>query len=263
MTNQKLVIHFWFSYSINLSVASQGKVVTVLVDKYGQEKKISVVIPTLNEASNIKEVFPFIPAIVDEVVVVDGESIDGTIEEITKFRKDAKIIVKKPSGKGDAMKTGFEIATGDLIAMMDADGSMNPRELPLLLEPLLDGYDVVHGSRMLPGGGSADFTPLRKFGNSVFVTMVNRLYGANYTDLCYGYRAFKRNALEKIRCRTKGFELETEQSILVIKAGLKIKEVPSFEAERKYGTSRLKTFRDGWKILNLIVMEYLKNPDRR
>lgn len=237
----------------------KGGLSVSIVNKYGHKKNISVVIPTLNEAQNIKHVFPDIPEIVDEIVVVDGNSNDGTIDEIMKFRNDVKIIVEKPCGKGAAIKTGFERAKGDLIVMMDADGSHDPKEIPRLLEPVLDGYDVAKGSRMIHGGGSDDITPFRKLGNMAFVSMVNLMYGANYTDLCYGYLAFKREALERLHCTSKGFEIETEQSILMKKVGLRVKEVPSFEARRKNGDSNLKSFRDGWKILNVIVKEYLKN----
>jgi glycosyltransferase involved in cell wall biosynthesis len=228
-----------------------------VVNKNQQTKKITVVIPTKNEAENIKEVFPNIPDFVDEIVVVDGNSTDGTREEIIKYRKDTKIIIEKPSGKGAAIRTGLKNATGDLIIMMDADGSHDPREITGLLEPVLNGYDVSKGSRLLPGGGSADFTPFRKLGNQIFVSMVNTLYGSEYTDLCYGYRAFKREALEKMYCSSNGFEIETEQSILMKKAGLKIKEVPSFEDRRKNGNSNLNAFRDGWRILNVIMKEYV------
>ncbi|MCX9011267.1 MAG: glycosyltransferase family 2 protein [Candidatus Methanoperedens sp.] len=229
-----------------------------LINKYGDVKNISIVIPTLNEESNIKEVLPHIPDFIDEIVVVDGNSKDRTLEEILKFRKDAKIIIEKPEGKGAAMKTGFENATGDIVIMMDADGSHDPREIPGLLEPVLDGYDVSKGSRMLPGGGSADITLFRRFGNKLFVTMVNRMYKANYTDLCYGYRAFKKEALERMYCHSKGFEIETEQSIRMRKAGLRVKEVSSFEAQRKSGNSNLNSLRDGLRILNIILREYFK-----
>lgn len=146
---------------------------------------------------------------------------------------------------------------------MDADGSNDPREIPILIDPVLNGFDVSKASRLLPGGGSDDFTPFRRFGNKIFVTMVNAMYNTNYTDLCYGYRAFKKEALEKINCVSNGFEIETEQSILMAKAGLKIKEVPSFEAKRKYGDSRLNSFRDGWRILAVIINEYIKNDNKR
>lgn len=213
----------------------------------------------MNEVQNIKYVFPHIPKFVDEIIVIDANSTDGTVEEILKFRKDAKIIREKaPAGKGRALKIGFENAIGDLIIMMDADGSHNPNEIHGLLEPVLNGYDVSKGSRLLPGGGSDDFTLFRRFGNKVFVTMTNMLHGSNYTDMCYGYRAFKRDAIKKMCCKSDGFEIETEQSILMTKCGLKIKEVPSFEAERKHGKSNLRTFRDGLRIFGVIIKEYVK-----
>ncbi|HWQ96169.1 MAG TPA: glycosyltransferase family 2 protein [Candidatus Methylomirabilis sp.] len=229
-----------------------------VINKKKQKKTVSIVMPTINEAGNIKEVFSNIPEFVDEIIVVDGNSTDGTREEIIKFRKHTKIINEKPSGKGAAVKTGFKTATGDLIIMMDADGSHNPREITGLLEPVLNGYDVAKGSRLLQGGGSADFTLFRKLGNKIFVSIVNILYGSKYTDLCYGYRAFKKEALERIYCSSNGFEIETEQSILMKKAGLKIKEVPSFEEKRKNGNSNLNALRDGYRILKVIVKEYPK-----
>lgn len=227
-------------------------------DAYNREKKVSIIMPTLNEASNIKYVLPFIPQFVDEIIVIDGGSKDGTVEEVLKLRKDAKIIIDKTPGKGTALKKGFEEATGDLIIMMDADGSHNPKEIPLLIEPVLNGYDISKASRFLPGGGSDDFTAFRRFGNKMFVAIVNELYGSEYTDLCYGYRAFKREVVKKMDCRSEGFEIETEQSIRMTKAGLKIKEIPSFEARRKYGDSRLNAIKDGWRILSIIIREYFR-----
>lgn len=227
-------------------------------DKNGEAKTVSVVIPTINEYENIKEVFSSIPEFIDEIIVIDGCSTDGTVEEIKKYRSDAKIFIEKPSGKGAALKRGFEEASGDLIVMMDADGSHDPEELVALIHPVLNGYDAAKASRLLPGGGSDDFTPFRRFGNKMFVTMVNTLYGSKYTDLCYGYRAFKKDALKKMQFRSDGFEVETEQSILMTKAGLKVKEIPSFEAKRKYGNSRLNSIRDGWRILTVIICEYIK-----
>lgn len=232
-----------------------------LKDKNGDLRTISVVIPTINEQLNIKEVLPKLPDFIDEVVIVDGCSTDGTVEEIKKYRKDAKIFTEIEKGKGAALRRGFKEASGDLIIMMDADGSHNPKELPMLVDPVLNGYDVTKASRLLPGGGSDDFTWFRRLGNKIFVTMVNGLYGANYTDLCYGYRAFKRDALAKLHIRSRGFEVETEQSILMLKEGLKIKEIPSFEVKRKYGESRLNSFRDGWKILKIIILEYVRSEE--
>ncbi len=230
-----------------------------LINEHGIEKKISIVVPTLNEAPNIKEVFTKIPKFVDEIIVIDGHSMDGTREEIKKYYNEARIFIEKPSGKGNAIKSGFEKVTGDLVVMMDADGSHNPGEIKRLLQPVLNGHDVANGSRLLPGGGSSDFTAFRKMGNKIFVSLVNNIYNTNYTDLCYGYRAFKKEAFNKMCCTSSGFEIETEQSIKMKKAGLKVTEVPSFEEKRKNGNSNLNSFRDGFRILNTIIKEYLKS----
>lgn len=227
-------------------------------DIHGEEKRVSIVVPTMNEVSNIKHVFPFIPQFVDEIIVIDGDSTDGTREEILKYRKDTKIIIDKTPGKGVALRKGFDCITGDLVVMMDADGSHDPAEIPKLIDPVLNGYDVAKGSRFMEGGGSDDITPFRKLGNTIFITMVNIMYRSNYTDLCYGYRAFKKEAIEEMYCKSDGFEIETEQSILIAKKGLKVKEVPSFEAARKHGDSNLRSFRDGWRIFSTIIREFIK-----
>lgn len=240
-----------------INVIEGKKVITTIIDMHNDGKKVSIVIPTLNEVENIKHVFPNIPQYIDEILVIDGDSVDGTRDEILKYRKDAIIIIDKSRGKGTALRKGFEMATGDLIIMMDADGSHDPREIPILINPVLNGYDVAKASRLLPGGGSDDFTLFRKIGNKIFVTMVNFMYGSNYTDLCYGYRAFKKDAIEKLVCKSEGFEIETEQSIKIMKARLKVVEVPSFEAARKYGNSRLNAIRDGFRILKVILTEYV------
>ena len=214
------------------------------------DHKISLVIPTMNEAKNIPHVFLKIPSIVDEIVVVDS-STDDTIETVKSIRPDVKIIREEPNGKGSALKTGFTYASGDIIVMMDADGSMDPEEIPLFVEPLLNGYDVAKGSRIL--GGSEDLTLFRRFGNFCFVTLLNVLYDTDYTDLCYGYRAFRREAIDRMKLKSNGFDVETEQSILMKKLGLKVCEVPSYERKRMHGVGNLRTFRDGWRILTRIL----------
>lgn len=216
------------------------------------QHKVSLVVPTMNEANNIPHVFSKIPQIVDEVVVVDSSK-DKTVEVIKKIRPEAKIFIEEPKGKGKALKKGFEYATGDIVIMIDADGSMDPQEIPQFVKPLMDGYDAVKGSRIL--GGSDDLSLLRRFGNLCFVTLVNILYDTDYTDLCYGYRGFKKSALDKLKCTSDGFDVETEQSIMMKKMGLKVCEVPSYERRRIYGTSNLKTLGDGKKILMRILSE--------
>lgn len=213
---------------------------------------ISLVIPTMNESKNIPHVFSKIPPIVTEIVVVDSSK-DDTVDVVLHYAPHARIIKTDPFGKGNALKVGFENATGDIIVMIDADGSMDPAEIPEFVRPLLHGFDAVQGSRIL--GSSDDLTPLRRFGNHMFVSLVNNLYNADYTDLCYGYRAFRKDALDKIEFDSDGFDVETELTIRMKKVGLKICEVPSHETPRIHGESNLSTFGDGWKILSRIFKE--------
>lgn len=119
---------------------------------------ISVVIPYLNEEQNLPVVLEGLPASLNEVVLVDGQSRDRSTEVAREHRPDAMFIDQHSPGKGAASIAGLLAATGDMVVLMDADYSMMPSEIDRFVEKLLMGADVVHGSRNLPGGGSSDFT---------------------------------------------------------------------------------------------------------
>jgi len=218
--------------------------------------KTSVVIPTLNEAKNLPHVLPQIPAWVDEVVIVDGNSKDNTVEVARQLRPDVKIVMQQGKGKGSALRQGFAAATGDIIVMIDADGSTDPKEIPMFVGALLSGADFVKGSRFLQGGGTSDMELHRMLGNLGLTTFVKMLFGGGFTDLCYGYNAFWSRVLPKLNLDCDGFEIETLMNVRALKAKLKVMEVPSFEAERIYGTSNLNAMRDGMRVLKTILREY-------
>ncbi len=224
-----------------------------------QEKKmyprISVVIPVLNEAENLYYVLPFLPAMVDEVVLVDGHSNDATIAVAQQLCPQIKVIAQTRRGKGNALKEGFAASTGDIIVMIDGDSSTNPSEIPDFVEALLQGNDFAKGSRFVKGGGSEDITPVRSMGNYALCTLANLLFHTRYSDLCYGYNAFWRSALDKIELNCDGFEVETMLNLRAYKAGLKIVEVPSYERVRIFGVSNLRVIRDGWRVLKTIFKE--------
>jgi glycosyltransferase involved in cell wall biosynthesis len=152
--------------------------------------RVSVVIPALNEAANLPHVFARLPHGLHEVILVDGGSIDDTVAVARSLRPGIRIVTQTRRGKGNALACGFEACRGDIIVMIDADGSTDPAEIPAFVQPLLDGADFVKGSRFMRGGGSADITPFRRAGNWMLSQSVNTLYGTRYTDLCYGYNAF-------------------------------------------------------------------------
>lgn len=216
---------------------------------------ISVVIPALNEAENLRHVLPLVPQDVHEVILVDGFSEDGTIETARELLPDVRIVYQDGPGKGAALQAGFRAATGDIIVMLDADGSTDPGEIPAFVKALRDGADFAKGSRFLDGGGTADMPSHRRLGNAFFVALVRLFFGGRYTDLCYGYNAFWKRILPALAIDASGFEVETMMNIRVLREGLRVTEVPSFEAKRIYGQGRLRTFPDGWRVLRTIVAE--------
>lgn len=220
---------------------------------------ISVVIPALNEAENLRHVLPLIPSGIHEVILVDGASTDGTAEVARELRPDIRFVQQQGRGKGAALRSGFAAARGDIVVMLDADGSTDPREIPSFVEALLNGADFVKGSRFLPGGGTADMETYRKLGNMAFVYTVRLLFGGRYTDLCYGYNAFWRRVLPQLQLDGDGFEIETMMNVRALKAGLIVAEVPSFESHRIHGESHLRTIPDGLRVLRTIFSERFRS----
>jgi glycosyltransferase involved in cell wall biosynthesis len=218
---------------------------------------VSVVIPTLNEAANLPYVLVRLPAWINEVVIVDGHSTDDTVEVALRHRPDAKIVIQDGKGKGNALACGFKAATSDITVMLDADGSTDPAEIPRFVAALTNGYDFAKGTRFVTGGGSDDITPLRRFGNWGITTLVNRLFGVRYSDLCYGYNAFWTSAQPPVG-DCKGFEVETLMGIRVAASKVKVMEVPSYEANRISGKSNLKAGRDGARVLRTIIAEWVR-----
>jgi glycosyltransferase involved in cell wall biosynthesis len=248
--------------------------------QYSTWPEVSVVIPTLNEARNLPYVFAGLPLDIHEVIVVDGHSVDGTLQVVRQLRPDVRIVTQTREGKGNALACGFTAATGDIIAMIDADGSADPSEIPKFIKALVDGADFAKGSRFLPGGGSSDITRLRSLGNRALTSLINVLYGTRYTDLCYGLNAFWRKHLPILgldattllpagvsgdplpagvsgdgRLWGDGFEVETLIHTRVAQARLVVAEVPSFEYSRIHGVSNLNAFSDGLRVLYTILRE--------
>jgi len=226
---------------------------------------VSVVIPARNEAANLPHVLSLLPPGIDEVVLVDGHSVDDTVAVARALRPDIRIIVQDGAGKGNALACGFAAAEGDIIVMLDADGSSDPREIPTFIAGLLEGHDFAKGSRYAPGGGSADLTVLRAAGNRGLRMLVNALFGTRYTDLCYGYNAFWRHCLDHIDITCDGFEVETLMNVRAFVAGLRVVEVPSVEGERIFGDSNLRALPDGMRVLRTILVEWVRmvSPPRR
>jgi len=221
--------------------------------------KITVIIPALNEEKNIEKVIKELQKIgFSDILVIDGNSHDNTASLCKNL--GANVILQNGRGKGDALRKGFNYKElGDFVIMLDADGSMDPKEISLFLDAFNDGADVVKGSRFMKEGFSEDMNVFRRMGNTIMVQIVNFMFDTDFTDLCYGYAAFTKKAIKKIcpSLESKHFEIETEIFIKAKKYGLKIKEVPSIEYKRRFGKSNLDAFRDGFRIMKTIFDEII------
>ena len=222
--------------------------------------RVSVVIPARNEARNIAQVLSTLPDDIDEVLLVDGASTDGTIEVARAVMPEIRVIAQPGNGKGDALAAGLAECTGEIVIMLDADGSADGAEIPRFVDALLAGADLAKGSRFLEGGGSTDLTPLRRAGNRFLCGLVNIAYRTHYSDLCYGYNAGWTAPLRQLKLDCAGFEVETVLSIRSATSRLKITEVPSFELPRLFGESNLRPMRDGLRVLRAIVQERRVRP---
>ena len=229
--------------------------------------RVSVVIPTYNEAKNLPHVFALLPEDLHEVILVDGRSVDDTVEVARSLRPDVVVVRQNRIGKGNALACGFAAVTGDIIVMLDADGSADPGEIPRFVAALVDGADFAKGTRFAAGGGSADITRLRASGNRWPQRARERRCSAPGTPTSAtattpsGRTACRRStpdASDPGRAEKlwgDGFEIETLINIRVARPGSRITEVPSFEQSPIHGESNLNTVRDGLRVLRTILVE--------
>jgi len=225
-----------------------------------QRPSVSVIIPTLNEAANLPLVLPYMPLNwVDEVILVDGLSTDGTVDIAKNLLPMIKVVMENRRGKGYALQAGYNAASGEVLIVLDGDGSNDPREIPRYVVALMQGADFVKGSRFAPGGGTTDMPLFRQFGNGVFVFLANTFFRATFTDLCYGYHAFWKYCLDWIDIsEVQGFEIDTALYLGALRQRLRITEVPSFEGYRFNGIGKLRTIPDGFRVLHSMARNWLK-----
>lgn len=223
--------------------------------------RVSVIIPALNEVETIGEVLKSIPKrFVDEILVIDGHSTDGTIEIVKNLGHS--LIPQNGKGFGLAIDTGVNKAKGDIVIIMNADNSHDPGDIPKLLKKIEQGYDLVMASRYIPGAGSDDDTLVHYIGNKFFTALCNIIHKTNLSDSLYFYLAAKREIFETISLESRGVDYCIELPVKAQKSGFKIVQVPSFERKRSGGRAKINAFYDGLKILRRILSLYIiKNPN--
>lgn len=225
------------------------KTVSVVIPAKDEEETIGMVLRDLN--SEIRKLpYDF------EVIVVDDHSRDGTAKIASSF--GAKVVRNKAlPGKGNALKTGFRNAKGEIIVMLDADYSHMPEEMHLFLKQLEKGYGLVVGSRYT--GGSDEYTLVRSFGNLVLTLAFVTFFGVKLSDALNGYKAFRKEVIgNRQSLKSRDFEIEIELIARCLRKGMKVGEVPSHERTRAGGKMKSKAFIHGPKFLFKIISEGLR-----
>jgi len=223
-----------------------------------QAPKVSVVIPALNEAANLPYVLPRIPHWVHEVLLVDGNSVDDTVAVAQAIYPTIRIIAQEGRGKGAALRSGLMAATGDIVVMLDADGSTDPAEIPAFVGVLMAGADFAKGSRFLQGAGTDDMPRYRQLANFAMVVLANVLFRTNFTDITYGYNAVWNSRREALALEHDNWASEIISNIRVARHGLRVVEVACFEHKRIAGEAKLRAFSAGWQILTAMIGERLR-----
>ncbi len=223
---------------------------------------LSVVIPAKNEEKSLPLVLAEVDAALKllgqgvEVIVVDDHSTDGTADAVRQFSFVRLVANTGPSGKGNALRAGFETAKGEYIAMMDADFSHNALDLPLLLEQVKRHKGLVVGSRIT--GGSEEYTRVRAFGNIILTWFFGFVHGRYLSDALNGFKVFHRDVYWNFTYTSDNFEIEIELLANTLRLGRLITEYPSHERSRSGGRVKSLVIKHGTLFMLRIIYEKLR-----
>ena len=220
---------------------------------------VSVIICAKNEAGGIQQVIDSVKPYGSEILVIDGHSTDKTAE--LAAAAGARVYKDHKKGKGDAYQVGMQKATGDVLIFIDADGSCEPADIPLLVKPIAQNEaDLVIASRHRGGsdewGGDLN-TYLRAMGSGFLSVVINSRWKSNLTDVLNGYRAARREAALKVPLRAVDFDIEQHMIVQFLKHGYRVTEVRSHEYCRKWGESKLPTYRKAYLFFRRLFLDLI------
>ena len=215
----------------------------------------TLLLPTLNEIEAVRIIVPQIRREwVDEIIVVDGGSTDGTVEYAQA--NGLRVLTQSRRGYGEGMLQGMQAAKGDIVVEFTPDGNSIPDDIPRIIDKMREGYDLVIGSRYLAGARSDDDDWLTATGNRIFTGAVNLMFRARLTDVLVGFRAYRRCAALKLGLDARGLSWPCQSSIRFARAGLRVGEIPACEPARIGGTRKMRPFTTGWEICTLILRDF-------
>ena len=219
----------------------------------------SLIILTLNEIEGVSVIYKNIPfSEINEILVIDGGSSDGTVEFFTS--KGIKLVSQKRKGRGEAFRLARNEAKGDCLVFFSPDGNEDPKDIPTLISKIKGGYDIAIGSRFAKGGHNEEdevLLPWRAWANRLFTFLANLLWnrGRYVTDTINGFRAITKEAFDKIKIDAPGFVIEYQMSIRAMKLNLKTVEIPTWEGNRIGGESTAKSIPTGILFVKFLLRE--------
>lgn len=219
---------------------------------------LTIIIPVFNEVHTIREIISRVTAtgLVSEIIVVDDGSSDGTREilnELSQQKKIKTVFHTRNLGKGSAVRSGLDQASGDLILIQDADLEYDPRDYPILLQPIQEDLaDVVYGSRFL-GGARRPILFWNMVANKILTLTTNILYNNILTDMETGYKLFKREVVEGIQIHAKRFDFEPEFTAKILKKKVRIYEVPIRFTPRYYAEGKKIRMKDAFQAMWTLI----------
>ncbi len=226
-----------------------------------QNPDVSIVVPVFNEEKVIGNVLRDICSTTSkmsrssEVIVVNDRSTDRTAHVVQEFSRQGVQLIDSNNhrGKGGALRSGFEIAKGKCIVMLDGDGSHQPVDIPRLVDEVFRTKGLVIGSRIY--GGSQEYTRIRAFGNIFFTWLFGCIHGRYLSDALNGFKAFDADIYRKFYCTSNGFEIEIELLANALALKRSITEVPSMELPRQGGEVKSRVIKDGLRFMWRIILE--------